>query len=144
VQYKKRLVGGSFANAGLPVSTPPYTVNLGTLAAGTYEIQATVGDSHVPVRSNDSPIRTITVAPPAIIVDKQYTWNDNAEEPGLPRYFQSGSDEPTYANGQVTLPPGTYLKGTGLYSLQPTEFGMEVIMSQVSDTPGSRWIRISD
>jgi len=37
-------------------------------------------------------------------------------------------------DGQVILPPNAYLKGTGLYSLPYTNFGMEVIMTQTSNT----------
>jgi hypothetical protein len=131
VQYSKRLVGGgAFSAAGAPATTPPYAVNLGTLAAGSYEIKATVTDSNGVPRSSDSAIRTITVAAPAITVDKQYTFNSGAEA-DLPAF---GGDSPVYADGQVTLPPNAYLHGAGLYSLPYRNFGMEVIVTQTSDT----------
>ena len=131
VQYSKRLVGGgAFSAAGAPATTPPYAVNLGTLAAGSYEIKATVTDSNGVPRSSDSAIRTITVAAPAITVDKQYTFNNGAEA-DLPAF---GGDSPVYADGQVTLPPNAYLQGAGLYSLSYRNFGMEVIVTQTSDT----------
>ena len=131
VQYSKRLVGGgAFSAAGAPATTPPYAVNLGTLAAGSYEIKATVTDSNGVPRSSDSAIRTITVAVPQLTVDKQYTFNSGAEA-DLPAF---GVDSPVYADGQVTLPPSAYLQGTGLYSLPYRNFGMEVIVTQTSDT----------
>jgi hypothetical protein len=142
VQYSIRLLpGGSWVDAGAPVGAP-YTANLGPLPAGDYEIRATVTEDTGALRSGVSAVvGTFTTSPPAIIVDKSYTWNLGVET-DFTRIFKTGSVEPVYADGQVTLAPGTYLNGTGLFSFPDVDanFGIEIIFSQDSATTENRWI----
>jgi len=135
VHYSMRPLAGSFVTVGTS-SSPPYAVNLGTLAAGTYELQATVTDSAGTPRTSTSAIRTITVATPSISVDRDYTFNAGAEA-DLVAY---GSDAPIYADGQVILPPRTFLRGTNVLSNASTNFGMEVILTQQESTSANRFV----
>jgi autotransporter-associated beta strand protein len=63
VEFHTTYNGGAASSAGTS-TTPPYTVNLGTLAAGTYTIYATATDSATPTPATaTSATNTFTVAP---------------------------------------------------------------------------------
>jgi alpha-L-fucosidase len=62
--FTRSLPGGSFAQAGGDLTTPPYTLDLGALTDGSYEIYATVTDSEGPADTATSATHTFTVAPP--------------------------------------------------------------------------------
>lgn len=68
VQYSMRPVPGSFSDVGAPVTTAPYTVELGALAVGTYEIKATVTDDASGVAT--SATNQFSVAP----LPNAFTW----------------------------------------------------------------------
>ena len=61
--FTRSLPGGTFAQAGADDTTSPYTVDLGALAVGTYEIYATVTNSATPTPATaTSATNTFTVA----------------------------------------------------------------------------------
>jgi len=62
--FTRLLPGGTFAQAGADVTTAPYTVDLGALSDGSYEIYTTATDSATPTpATSTSAISTFTVAP---------------------------------------------------------------------------------
>jgi autotransporter-associated beta strand protein len=62
--FTRSLPGGTFAQAGADLTTSPYTLDLGTLSNGSYEIKATVTDSATPTPATaTSATNTFTVAP---------------------------------------------------------------------------------
>jgi hypothetical protein len=62
--FTRTLPGGTFAQVGSDLTNAPYTLDLGTLSDGSYEINATVTDSAgVPVTAT-SATHTFAVAPP--------------------------------------------------------------------------------
>ncbi|MCF7674221.1 MAG: Ig-like domain repeat protein [Akkermansiaceae bacterium] len=61
--FTRSLPGGTFAQAGGDLTTPPYTLDLGALSDGSYEIQSTVTDSADPLVTAISATHTFLVAP---------------------------------------------------------------------------------
>ena len=62
--FTRSLPGGTFAQAGADLTTSPYTLDLGTLSNGSYEIKATVTDSATPTPvTATSATNTFAVAP---------------------------------------------------------------------------------
>ncbi|MCF7675043.1 MAG: Ig-like domain repeat protein, partial [Akkermansiaceae bacterium] len=62
--FTRSLPGGTFAQAGVDLTDSPYTLDLGTLSDGSYEIYATVTDSADPPVTATSATHTFTVASP--------------------------------------------------------------------------------
>ena len=60
--FTRSLPGGTFAQAGVDLTTSPYTLDLGPLSDGSYEIYATVADSANPPGTATSATHTFTVA----------------------------------------------------------------------------------
>ena len=115
---------------------------LGTLSVGSYQVKAKVVDSSTGVGAPftvESSVNTISVALPAIGVDKYYTFNGGAEEELVAGYY-NGSEPPVYSEGQVILPSGTRLKGTGLFSRSPVNCGLEIIMTQPGESSANRFV----
>ncbi|MFT5474116.1 MAG: hypothetical protein ACI856_002452 [Kiritimatiellia bacterium] len=134
--YVDALLVGTLTN-----SMPPHQLALGSLALGPHAVFARVIDSSAgdgPF-AVDSPTNTITVAVPAITVDKVYTFNAGAE-PELIAGFWTGSEPPLYVEGQVSLPSGTRLKGKGVLPMPAVNTGVEVILTQTSDTTEHRYV----
>ena len=61
--FTRSLPGGTFAQAGVDLTTPPYTLDLGALSDGSYEIYAEVTDSAGSPATDTSATHTFTVAP---------------------------------------------------------------------------------
>jgi hypothetical protein len=62
--FTRSLPGGTFKQAGVDLTTSPYTLDLGTLSDGSYEIYATVTDIADPPVTAPSATNTFTVASP--------------------------------------------------------------------------------
>jgi hypothetical protein len=63
--FTRSLPGGTFGQAGGDLTTSPYTLDLGALSAGSYEIYAEVTDSAGSPATDTSATHTFTVAPAA-------------------------------------------------------------------------------
>ncbi len=60
--FTRSLPGGTFTQAGANITSPPYTLDIGTLSNGNYEIYATVTDSAGTPATATSKTNTFTVA----------------------------------------------------------------------------------
>jgi PKD repeat protein len=138
VSFYLKSDGEFFSSVGSSVSSPPHETDIGSLMAGDYQMYAELTDATNGVFR--SATNTFSVRPPTIVVDKQYTFNTGPEA-DLLTFYKSGSVDPVYSDGQVTLGPNTYLRGTNLFSIAPVDFGVEVIVTQISDSPNQhRWV----
>ena len=70
--FKRALPSGTFAQAGVDITSAPYEVNLGALANGSYEIYATATNSADPPVTATSATHTFTLAaaiPTTTVID---------------------------------------------------------------------------
>jgi uncharacterized repeat protein (TIGR02543 family) len=139
VQYSMCLVGGTPADVGSPVSTPPsYELNLGLLAPGTYEIKATVTDSTSGTpRTGVSTVHTFTVYTPAQTIIKDYTFNTGPEPDLTAGQYRDHNTAIIYTSGKARLEGNAWLDSTFSPAIPDNKIMVEAIVSR-SSLLGSR------